>query len=197
MKTSRFRLAAAIFTLALSSGVMSATGCGGASVSSLCEDVCACQRCTSNDLATCKDKGSAASDAADSAGCGSQFADAVSCTSAHVSCKSGQVVAEGCDTEFAALSKCSATLSVFGESACQLAVRQVTVQLAACPKPPAVTSTSSGGGQSECTAAAGTLALCQAAAIGATSCNCLGAGDSSLCTQAELQAFSDAINKCQ
>ena len=197
MKTSGFRFLAAIFTLALSSGVVAATGCGGVSVSSLCEDVCACQRCTSNDLKTCEDKGHAASDAADAVGCSSQFSAAVACSSAHVSCKSGKAAADGCDVELAALSKCSATLSVFGKNACQLAVDEITTQLAACPKPPAVTGTSGGGGQPECTDAAGTLALCQAAAIGTTTCDCLGAGDSSQCTQAQLQAFSDALSKCK
>jgi hypothetical protein len=196
MKTTGFRFLAAIFTLALTSGVVAATGCGGASVSSLCEDICACQRCTTNDLKTCQDQGSAAADAADAAGCSSQFSDAVSCSSAHVSCKSGQAAADGCDAEFTALSKCSSTLSVFGGNACQLAANQVTAQLAACPKPPTVTSTSSGGTQAECTDAAGRIALCQAAAIGATSCNCLGAGDSTLCTQDELTAFSNAISLC-
>ena len=83
MKNSSFRFVAAMFTLALASGAIAATGCGGSAISSLCEDVCACERCTSNDLQTCQDKGAAAADAADSAGCSDQFAEVVSCSNAH------------------------------------------------------------------------------------------------------------------
>ena len=197
MKHTGFPFIAAIFTLALGSGVVTAAGCGGTSVTTLCDDVCACQRCTSNDLQACQDKGSAAADAADAAGCSSEFADAVTCTSAHVSCKGDQVVAEGCEAELKALSQCSITLSVFGKSDCQIAVDQVTIKLAGCPVPPQTTSSSSGGGQSECSAAQGKLLLCQVAAFTAASCDCLGAGDITKCTADESKAFSDAFTACK
>ena len=197
MNNTGFRLVAAIFTLVLASGVASATGCGSSSVSTLCDDICACQRCTSNDLKTCQDKGSAAADAADSAGCSTQFDDAVTCTSAHVSCKGSQVVADGCDAELTALSKCSATLSVFGKNACQLGADQVVAKLAACPNPPTATTTTGGGTQVECTDATARLITCQVAAILAVSCDCLGAGDASKCTAEQSKAFSDAISTCQ
>ena len=196
MKNSGFRLLATIFTLALASGVASATGCGGTSVTTLCDDVCACQRCTSNDLQACQDKGSAAADAADAAGCSSEFADAVTCTSAHVSCKNDRVTAEGCDAELNALTKCSNTLSVFGKNACELAEAQILAQLAACPQPPQI-STSTGGSQIECTDALGKISICQAAAIASVSCDCLGAGDTTKCTADQSKAFSDAITSCQ
>ena len=197
MKNTGFRLVAAIFTLALASGIGTATGCGGIiDVTTLCDDVCACQRCTSNDRQVCNDKGSAAADAADAAGCSDQFAAAVTCTSAHVSCKSGKVVADGCDAELTALSKCSSTLSVFGKNACQIAADQVTAKLAACPNPPMSTSTGSGT-QAECTDATGKLLTCQVAALVATTCDCLGAGDANKCTAEQSKAFTDAITLCQ
>lgn len=197
MKSSSFRFIAAIFTLALASGAVAATGCGGSAISSLCEDVCACERCTSNDLQTCQDKGKAAADAADAAGCSDQFADVVSCSNAHVSCQDSHAVNDGCEAELTALSKCSSTLSVFGKNPCELAVDQVSAYLAACPNPPAPVSTSSGGTQAECTAAAGALVACQVKAIIEAPCDCLGAGDATKCTADQSQAFTDALSLCK
>jgi hypothetical protein len=195
MKHTGFHLIAAIFTLALASGVATATGCGTSSVSTLCDDICACQRCTSNDLKACQDQGSATADAADAAGCSNQFADAVTCTSANVSCKNNQAVANGCDAQFAALTKCSSTLSVLGKDACQLAADKLSAQFAACPSPPVSTSTGSGT-SAECTEAAGRIATCQAAAIAGVSCNCLGLGDATQCTADEQKTFTDALSLC-
>lgn len=197
MKHTGFHLISAMFTLALVSGVAMSTGCGTSSVTTLCDDVCACQRCTSNDLKACHDKGSAAADAADAAGCSSQFADAVTCTSAHVTCKSNRAVADGCDAEFTALTKCSSTLSVFGKDACQLAADQIRLKIAACPNAPTPSTTTGSGGESECTSAAGEVVTCQAAALAPVSCDCLGLGDSTKCTAAESKAFKDAFTACK
>lgn len=197
MKTPSFRLVAAIFTLALSSGVVAATGCGTSAVTSLCDDICACQRCTSNDLQTCQDKGRAAADAADAAGCGSQFDELVACSSAHITCKGDNAVADGCDAEVNALTKCSSTLSVFGKNACQLAADKLTAQLAACPNPPMNTTTTGSGGQAECTDAAGKLATCQVAALAGAPCACLGLDNAGTCTSEQSKALSDAITACQ
>jgi hypothetical protein len=198
MKKTGFRLIAAFFTLALAGGVTTAAGCGGSSISSLCEDICACARCTSNDLQACEDKGTKASDDAAAAGCGSEFDDAVTCAGAHVSCQSGnQVGTTGCDAELAALSKCSTTLSVFGKSPCEIAADQIIAKLKACPKPPQLTTTTSGGTQPTCTDAAGTLSLCQAAAFALASCDCIGGGDTTLCTSEQAKTFTDAFTLCK
>jgi hypothetical protein len=198
MKKNSFSVVAAMITLALAGGVSTSTGCGGLATSSLCEDICACERCTSNDFQACKDKGAAATDKADAAGCSSEFDDAVKCAGAKVSCKSGHAEADGCDTELAALSKCSSTLSVFGRNLCELAQDQVFAKLASCPNPPTVTSGSgSGGGSVECTDAAGTLLTCQAAAFAAATCDCIGGGDVTQCTAADAKSFSDAFSLCQ
>ncbi len=197
MKKNSFSLVAAIFTLALAGGVATSTGCGGISTSSLCEDICACERCTSNDLQACQDKGASASDQADAAGCSSEFADAVRCSSEKVSCKGSHAVAEGCEAELVALSKCSTTLSVFGKNLCQIAADQITAKLAGCPNPPTVTTTTGSGTQVECTDAAGTLVTCQAAAFVNASCDCLGGGDITKCTAEQAKSFSDAFTVCQ
>lgn len=197
MKNTSFRVVAAIFTLALASSSVAATGCGGSSISNLCDEVCACERCTSNDLQTCQDNGNAAAKAADAAGCSDQFADLVACSTEHVSCQDSQALSDGCSSELTALSKCSNKVSVFGKSACEIAVDQVSAYLASCPNPPAPTSSGSGGGQPECTDAEGTLLACQARAIVEAPCDCLGAGDSNKCTSDQLQAFSDALSVCK
>ena len=197
MKKSSVRFIAAIFTLALSSGVVTATGCGGSSISKLCEDVCACERCTSNDLQTCQNKGSAAADAADAAGCSGQFAEAVACSSSHVSCQDAHALTDGCSAELTALSKCSATLSVFGKNACEIAADQVSAYLASCPKPPTAVSTTGGGGQVACTDTVGVLLACRVKAIVEAPCDCLGAGDANKCSQEQLKTFSDALSLCK
>lgn len=197
MKQTGFHLVAAIFTLAMASGVATQTGCGTSAVSSLCDDICACQRCTTNDLQTCQDKGKAAADAADAAGCSSQFNDAVTCSSANITCKGDNAVADGCTAEFTALTTCSTTLSVFGKNACQLAADKITAQLAACPNPPTDTTTSSSGGNTECSDALGALATCQAAAIASAPCACLGLDNANTCTSEQSKAISDALTACQ
>lgn len=196
MKKNSFSFVAAVFTLALAGSVATATGCGGVSISSLCKDICACSRCTSNDLQACEDKGTKASDDAAAAGCGSQFDDAVTCAGANVSCQSSQALTKGCDAELSALSKCSKTLSVFGKTACEIALDQFEAKLASCPKPPTASSTTSGGTQPTCTAAAGTLLLCQAAAFVQGSCDCIGGGDVTKCTAAQAKTFTDAFMTC-
>ena len=197
MKNKSYSLVAAFFTLALVGGVTTATGCGGASIASLCEDICACARCTSNDLQACQDKGNKASDDASAAGCGSEFDDAVTCAGAHVSCQGDKAGATGCDAELAALSKCSTTLSVFGKSPCEIASDQIVAKLLSCPKPPQISTTTTGGTQTECTAAAGTLELCQAAAFAKGSCDCIGGGDVTLCTADQAKMFTDAFTACK
>jgi hypothetical protein len=196
MKKNSFTFVSAIITLALSGGAATATGCGGLATASLCRDICTCERCTSNDLKACEDQGNKASDAADAAGCSSQFDDAVTCAGAHVSCKDSHAVTDGCEAELAALTKCSSTLSVFGKSVCELAADQMTAKLKGCPKPLS-TNPTSGGGTVQCTEALGTILLCQAAAVVNAPCDCIGGGDVSKCTAADSKAFVDAVSLCK
>lgn len=197
MKNNSFNFVAVIITLALAGGAVTAVGCGGVSTSSLCEEICACERCTNNDLKTCEDQGDTAADAADAAGCSSEFDDAVACAGANVSCKNDRAVSNGCDAELTALTKCSSTLGVFGKNACELASDQIVAKLASCPKPPQIGSGSGGGTSAECTAAAGSLLLCQAAAFVQASCDCIGGGDVNKCTAEQSKAFSDAFISCK
>ena len=84
-----------------------------------------------------------------------------------------------------------------GGNACEDAATSISDYLAACPKPPTASATSTSGATVECTDALGTIATCQAAAITATPCDCLGAGDATKCTADQLTAFSAAIGKCK
>ena len=83
-----------------------------------------------------------------------------------------------------------------GADKCATAATDISDYLAACPKPPTATTTTSGTTVT-CTDALGTIASCQAAAITATPCDCLGAGDATKCTAAQLKTFSDAIALCK
>ncbi|MEP7121159.1 MAG: hypothetical protein ABJE95_09625 [Byssovorax sp.] len=189
-----FSLAAAMITVVLTGSVVTTTGCGGTSIASLCKSICTCARCTDNDLKTCEDKGAQAAANADAAGCSSEFDDAVTCTGAHVSCNGDMGSNGACDAEVNALSKCSATLSVFGKNLCDRSVQDIADKLASCPAPP----TNGGvGAPGECTDAAATLLTCQAAAFAAASCDCIGAGNVNKCTSEQAKSFMDAVTACK
>jgi hypothetical protein len=196
MKKTSFSFVAAIITLALAGGATTATGCGGVSTSSLCGDICACERCTSNDLKACEDSGTKAADAADAAGCTSQFDDAVACASAHVSCKDNRAVSNGCDAELTALTKCSNHLSVLGKNACELAADIITSKLTGCGLMVQPTSSSSGG-TAQCTAALGTTLTCQAACVAPAPCSIFVNDSNNPPTSEQTKVFADCITQCQ
>lgn len=195
MKKNSFSLVAAMITLALAGGAASAAGCGGVSTASLCEDICACERCTTNDLEACQAEGDKAADAADAAGCSSQFDDAVACSSANVNCNEDRAVTDGCDAELTALTKCSSTLSAFGQNACELAADLITAKFTSCggPVPPSTGS----GTTPECTDALGAQYTCLAACFTAADCTIIVADASKPPTAEQTKAFLDCITKCQ
>jgi hypothetical protein len=127
---------AVVFTLMV--GAAWATGCGGSDtftvdpVSSICQDVCACTRCTSNDLAACEDDGYTSWAAASEAGCSDEFQDAVACISAHVTCEQDTAITEGCEAEQEALDICTGGLEPFQPSVCELAADALDAKYAAC-----------------------------------------------------------------
>ncbi len=196
MKKNSFSFVAVIVTLALSGGAATATGCGGVSTSSFCEDVCACQRCTSNDLETCKTQGDNAADQADAAGCSSQFDDFLTCASAHVSCKDDQAVFDECDAQTLALSKCSSAINVLGKNACELAGDAVAAKITNCGGM-VTTSSSAGGSTVDCTPMIAALATCQAACINAAACTVLVNDPNQPATSEQAQAVADCLTKCQ
>ena len=196
MKKTSSRWVTAMITLALAGGAAEAAGCGGASTASLCGDICACKRCTANDLEACKTDGVKASDAADAAGCSSQFDDAVACSSANVSCKGDQAVSAGCEAENAALTKCSSALSVFGKNLCERAADVITTKYAACGGKTVDTSTGSGS-SAECTDAAGTLLTCQAGCYAAADCSIIVADSNKQPTSEQVKAYTDCATTCQ
>lgn len=190
-----FSFVAAIITLALAGGAATATGCGGVSTTALCENICACQGCTSNDLETCQNQGDSAADQADAVGCSNQFEDLVTCTSARVSCDQGRIVIDGCELERTALTTCSSTISVPGKNACEQAADVVTARIIACGG--TVTSSSSSGGTTvECTAELGAQTTCQATCIAAADCSLLVPDMDKPPTSEQSQSFVDCFTKC-
>jgi len=169
MKKNSFSFAAAFVTLALFGGATTSVGCGGSSVPSLCADFCACERCTSNDLQKCEDEGEAASDAADAAGCSSEFDAVVDCAIEKVTCSGDNVLIKGCDSEQAALAKCPGLVTPQQKTDCQKAGDLVNAKLNTCGVAVTVTPT----GTTSCSDEQGTGALCNAACFDAASCDFL------------------------
>lgn len=196
MNKNSFSFLAAVITLALTGGAATATGCGSVSTSSLCADICACERCTSNDLQACEDSGDKAAQAADAVGCSSDFDDAVACAGEHVTCENDHAVFEGCELEQAALTKCSSTLSVFGKNPCELASDVLAARFTSCGVT-VNTSSGSGGSTVECSDAIGVIATCQAACIAAADCTILVNDSNNPPTPEQAKAFTDCFQKCQ
>jgi hypothetical protein len=192
---------AVLFTLIL--GAATAVGCGGngtyiiETVSTICEDVCSCARCTSNDLAACEDDAFAMSAAADEAGCSDQFEDVVACVSANLVCVEDEAVAVGCDAEQEALDICAAGLDPFEPSVCDLADDALDAKYAACGLrlPPAAPS-------SVCTDSLAWTLDCLVTCYEAVSCVYLACdeGDVAACDDVspdEALAFADCIIACR
>jgi hypothetical protein len=196
MKKHSFSFVAAIITLSLSSVAATAAGCGGVSTASFCEDMCACQRCTSDELDTCKEQGAKAADQIDAAGCSSQFEDFLACAGTHVTCEKDQATYEGCDAELLAMSKCSSTLDGLGKNACERASDSIVARIESCggEVPPASSGT---GPEVECNDSLAALATCQAACIDVAACSILVNDPNQPATTEEVQAFSDCITLCQ
>lgn len=190
-----FNVVAAIITLAFSWGAVTASGCGSSATSSLCEDICACQRCTTNDFDACREAGDKATDQADAAGCSSQFEDLIACSSAKVSCKDDRAVFDGCDAERTALTKCSNTIIGFGKNPCELAADSVSAKIVSCGGMQSPSSSSSGG-TPECTAALGAQSTCTAACVDAADCTLLVSDPNKPPTAEQSQSFLNCLSAC-
>ena len=196
MKKHGFSFIAAMITLSLASVAATAAGCGGVSTASFCEDMCACQRCTNDELDTCKEQGAKAADQIDVAGCSSQFEDFLTCAATHVTCDNDQAAYEGCDAELLAMSKCSSKFEGFGKNACERAADTVAAKVVSCGGSVPPSSTGSGS-LAECSDASATQTTCQAACIEAAACSILVSDPNQPATSEELQAFTDCITPCQ
>src|SRR3954468_21592480 len=104
MKKNIFGLAPALVRLALVASGAGITGCGGPSVSTVCDDICACTKCADADRQKCISEGNAARDEVDKIGCSSEFEDELSCFHANISCTTD--TSKICPTEAAALKRC-------------------------------------------------------------------------------------------
>jgi hypothetical protein len=200
MKKNSF--GAVVFALLVGAAV--ATGCGGNDtiivvdpVSSICQDICACTRCTRNDLQACEDDAIAMSGAAAEDGCSAEFEDVVACVSANVTCVQDKAVTAGCDAEQAALDACAAGLEPFEPSACDLASDALDPKYAACGLvPPPATP------RAACTDSLASTLDCVATCYEAASCGYLqcDAGNMVACDDVspeETQAFADCIITCR
>lgn len=81
------------------------TGCGGASISTICDDECACRTCTAADHQRCVDDGEQLQAGADKIGCSSEFDDLLSCAHDHASCTSSNE--KECGAQITAFDTCA------------------------------------------------------------------------------------------
>jgi hypothetical protein len=102
MNIARRLASLALLTLLASGAVV--TGCGGASVSSLCDDVCACTTCTTAEHDSCVTQGEQLQATADKAGCSGQFDDVLSCSHANAKCSGGSE--KTCEPQLNAFDAC-------------------------------------------------------------------------------------------
>ena len=200
MKKNRF--GAVVFALLVGAAV--ATGCGGSGtiivvdpVSSICQDICACTRCTSSDLATCEDGANMNGAAASEAGCSDQFQAVVACVSANVTCVQNEAVIVGCDAQQKALDVCAAGFDPFQPSVCDLAADALDAKYADCGVrlPPATP-------RRVCTDTLASTLDCVTKCYEAVSCAYLQCedGDMAACDDVspkEAQAFADCIITCR
>ena len=197
---TRNSFGAVVFALIVGAAV--AIGCGGTDtftvdpVSAICQDICACTRCTRNDVAACEDNTNTSWAAANEIGCSGQFQDVITCVSVHVACEQDQAVILGCDAEQVALDSCTGGLDPFQPSVCELAADALAAKYAACrlQRPPTTAP-------SVCTEALGQTVDCVTTCYEAASCAYLqcDTGDKASCDNVppdEAQAFSDCILDC-
>lgn len=101
----------------------SSIGCGGASASAVCSDVCECTGCSEEEEIDCVDAVEDAEKAAADEGCEDAWDDYVSCAADELECRDGVARSDGCDAETEALSECTdgATVGGIGANVCDRA----------------------------------------------------------------------------
>lgn len=90
--------------------LLAAPGCGGASISDLCQQACDCSsECNEQELDECIQNGEALEKAAGDLGCSSAFDDYIACLDDNLVCEDGEASVKGaCAAEENALgSECS------------------------------------------------------------------------------------------
>jgi hypothetical protein len=148
-------------------------GCG-TSTSGICEDVCACDRCSESELEACVADLDAGFEPADDAGCGDQADALLSCWGEAFVCESNRTVIEGCDDEAEAYATCvEADFALFpNQSVCDRLRRA------------RIAGGCGGGGEDrECSGASARDAACFLGAV----------ADVCSATPQELDAYSDCI----
>jgi hypothetical protein len=183
MKTT-LRYVLAFLSLVLGSGLV-VMGCGGASVSDICELICTCNPCTDADRKECESEGEAAKKEAESAGCGSAFGDALTCFHDHASCNDENAASDACSSRFDALEACVEGGGIFnvGDDC-----TRASDYLAECLN----VSTS---GSSSATVACEGQTLCAAQCINAADCAAIKDAFSGVPTSAS-KSFLDCTTTC-
>jgi len=96
-----------------------ATGCGGSSVASYCDQMCDCAGCTDDQRAACVDGLDESRDVAGSSGCLEAWDAHIACVNAEAQCSSGALATDGCETESDALYACGASFGFTCGTVCE------------------------------------------------------------------------------
>lgn len=185
MKNNVFRVIPALGFLSAMLAGSASGGCGGVTVASVCQEICACRRCTSNDLADCEKDGKQAEDQAEGAGCGDQFDDFVVCVKGNIRCEEEEPSFGDCAAEAEVLAKCTKGVNPLLDP-CKVAADKITTCLN-------ISSGSGGGGEPppDCNG----QTACVAACINAATCEELQDAFNGQPTP-QSQPFIDCVTNC-
>jgi hypothetical protein len=185
MTKTTVRYLLAFMALGLGSGLV-ATGCGGASVADICDLVCTCNPCTDADRTECEKQGGDAQKAAENAGCGSAFDDALTCFYDNASCKDNSAADDACKAELKSFDTCTKGGGLFsvGDDCTRASSR-----LSSCLD--VSSSGTSSGGTVKCEGAT----LCTAECVNAADCAAIKDAFSGMATSGS-KSFIDCVNKC-
>jgi hypothetical protein len=81
-------------------------GCGGASATSICDEICDCEGCSETESDECIDNIEDAERRAESDGCEEEFDALTECIDSQIECRDDRVDADGCEPEAEDLAKC-------------------------------------------------------------------------------------------
>ena len=156
MTPRRPRLFALALCLASIGGIAAlASGCGGPTSTSVCEKVCACQKCTQVQQDQCVTDADSAQKDLTAAGCSTEYDDYLSCADQHLACKGTTPDASSCISQALAIFSCAAKSTV--QSSCSKA----SAHVATCLKVTGSSSPSLCLGPSVCQAALTNAASCE------------------------------------
>lgn len=166
-----------------------APGCGP-SIGSYCNKLCDCFGCSDSEHDECIDAAEDAKKAADEAGCGSEFNDALGCTNDEFTCDDGEADLDGCESEGEALLKCTSGSGINpgGLDPCEKYLQTFEARYEECGVD------SPAGEIGECTDEIAAQAACLEPCVDLLPCQCIdGSGN---CSSSDTDSYINCSSDC-